>query len=61
MQFKGRNAVNREGLFYGISPLKEDMAVSIEKSNVIVPKGTYEHIGLSFHEVIVLITYLSLH
>ena len=27
------------------------MAVSIEKSNVIVPKGTYEHIGLSFHEV----------
>ena len=33
------------------------MAVSIEKSNVIVPKGTYEHIGLSFHEVIVLISH----
>lgn len=51
MQFKGRNAVNREGLFYGISPQKEDMGVTIEKSNVIVPTGTYEHIGLSFQEV----------
>ena len=51
LRFKGRNAVNREGLFYGISTQKEDMAITIEKSNVIVPKGTYEHIGLSFQEV----------
>ena len=43
--------MNREGLFYAISPQKEDIAVTMEKGNVIVPKGTYEHIGLSFHEV----------
>ena len=51
ISFKGRNSVNRDGFFYGISPQKEDVAVTLEKSNVIVPRGVYEHIGLSFNHV----------
>ena len=51
MHFKGRNSVNREGIFFGISPNREDIAAAIEKSNVIVRKGAYEHVALTVTQV----------
>ena len=51
LQFKGRNAVNRDGIFYAISPSKENMGSTIEKSNTIARRGAYDHIALNIKQV----------